>query len=204
LTTYLGKILGIQGWRDYHVEARVEGKVTHAAWSTDFFYTIDLQVEHLYVEGRPVVLTEPPKFIRVEVLPFARIGAPLPVCEHQEVSVSGKLVWDGDGFLEIHPKRAKDIQAGNPKVRAIDKHAKPKSRTLNVTNASARPLTAVSSTISSPGARSCGLHRKCVFTGSAIATTASRNISTSRSLNPAASRCSASEQLPHIPEPAGR
>jgi hypothetical protein len=36
----------------------------------------------------------------------------------------------------------------------------PKSRTLNVTNVSARPLTAVSSTISSPGSRSCGLHRK--------------------------------------------
>ena len=66
----------------------------------------------------------------------------------------------------------------------------PKSRTLNVTNASARPCTAVSGTISSPGSRSCGL-KKCVFTASAIATTASRNISTSRSLSPAASRCSA-------------
>jgi hypothetical protein len=71
----------------------------------------------------------------------------------------------------------------------------PKSRTLNVTNPSARPLIAVSRTISSPGSRNCGRHRTCVFTGSAIATKASRNISTSRSLNPAASRCSASEQV---------
>ena len=63
----------------------------------------------------------------------------------------------------------------------------PKSRALNVTNASACPLTAVSSTISSPGSRNCGRHRKCALTGSAIANTASRNISTSRSFSPAAS-----------------
>jgi len=44
----------------------------------------------------------------------------------------------------------------------------------------------------------CGLHRKCVFTGSDIATTPSRNISTSRSLNPAASRCSASEKFKFV------
>jgi len=46
-----------------------------------------------------------------------------------------------------------------------------------------------------PGSRSCGRHRKCVFYGSAIAMTASRNISTSRSFKPAAPRCSASEQI---------
>jgi hypothetical protein len=72
--------------------------------------------------------------------------------------------------------------------------ADPKCRKLNVTSASARPLTAASSTISSPGSRSCGLQRKCVLTGSAMAITAVTKISTSRAESPDASWCSASQQ----------
>src|SRR6266849_7779211 len=41
-----------------------------------------------------------------------------------------------------------------------------KSETLYVTRASASPLMAASSTISSPGSATCGLHRKCNSTGS--------------------------------------
>jgi hypothetical protein len=41
-----------------------------------------------------------------------------------------------------------------------------KSETLYVTRASASPLMAASSTISSPGSPTCGLHRKCNSTGS--------------------------------------
>lgn len=42
-------------------------------------------------------------------------------------------------------------------------------------------------TISSPGSRNCGRHRKCALTGSAIANTASKKMPTSSSLSPAAS-----------------
>jgi hypothetical protein len=120
LTTYLGKMLGIQGWRDYHLDGTVDGEVTHAAGSSDFLYTIDLQIKQMSVQGRTIDLGESAKFLRVEVLPFVRVGAPLPVQDKEEICVSGKVVWDGDGFLEIHPRHAKYIvpcRDGQPRRR---------------------------------------------------------------------------------------
>lgn len=111
LTTYLGKMLGIQGWRNYRLPARVSGKVVQAAGSSDGLYTIDLAIENLSVDGKPVRLSRP-SFIRVEVFPLVRHGAPLPVCKDELVCISGKLMWDGDGFLEIHPKHPNEILKG--------------------------------------------------------------------------------------------
>ena len=110
VTTYLGKMLGIQGWRDYHLPARVNAKVVQAAGSTDLFYTIDLKIESLTVGGEDVRTPEGGSFIRVEVLPRVRVGARLPVQPDQSVCISGKLMWDADGFLEIHPNTAKQIE----------------------------------------------------------------------------------------------
>lgn len=112
LSTYLGKMLGVQGWHDYHLVAKVTGKVVQSTWSSDGFYTIDLRIKQLQVKGQAVALPDPPRFIRIEVLPFVRIGAPLPASESAEICVLGKLTWDGDGFLEIHPSRAHDITRG--------------------------------------------------------------------------------------------
>ena len=112
LTTYLGKMLGIQGWRDYHLEARVSGNVVQGAGSTDGLYTIDLRINDLNVSGTPVKLISP-SFIRVEVFPRARKGAPLPVAPGGAYCITGRLMWDGDGFLEIHPQRAPDISDHN-------------------------------------------------------------------------------------------
>ena len=109
LTTYLGKRMGIQGWRDYHLSARVNGTVIQAAGSTDGLYTIDLRILQLHVGDQAVVLPEHLVFIRIEVFPFVRGGAPLPVHAYDKVCISGKLMWDADGFLEIHPKNSKDI-----------------------------------------------------------------------------------------------
>jgi hypothetical protein len=108
LTTYLGKMLGIQGWRDYHLPANVRGTVVQAVGSSDGLYTIDLAIKQLTVDGR-VVQLQRASFVRVEVLPFVRIGAPLPVCKDDEIRVSGELMWDADGFLEVHPKHAREI-----------------------------------------------------------------------------------------------
>lgn len=101
-------MLGVQGWRDYHLPARVNGLVVQSAGSSDGFYTIDLRIEQLTVKSQTVALVDV-SFIRVEVLPWVREGAPLPVKKGDEVCVSGNLMWDGDGFLEIHPKRALEI-----------------------------------------------------------------------------------------------
>ena len=112
VTTYPGKMLGIQGWRDYQLSARVVGRVVQAAGSTDLFYTIDLMVDSLRVSDENVN-SRADSFIRVEVLPRVRVGAPLPVHPREVVCVSGKLMWDGDGFLEIHPSVASDIQVNS-------------------------------------------------------------------------------------------
>lgn len=108
VTTYLGKMLGVQGWRNYHVLAQVDGTVVHAASSSDGFYTIDIGVRYLVVGGDSVKLMHD-SFIRVEVKPWVRKGAPLPVSENSNVCIVGSLMWDGDGFLEIHPQKAADI-----------------------------------------------------------------------------------------------
>ena len=108
LTTYAGKIMGIQGWKDYHLSAQVSGTVAQAVGSDDGLYTIDLKVKELSVGGKPVDLLHP-SFIRVEVFPLVRIGAWLPVFEDDDLCITGALMWDADGFLEIHPKKASDI-----------------------------------------------------------------------------------------------
>jgi hypothetical protein len=105
-------MLGIQGWRDYHLAARVGATVVQSAGSTDGLYTIDLRIQHLNVGSQMVELLRP-SFIRIEVFPSVRKGAPLPVNAGDELCIGGKLMWDGDGFLEIHPKRADEIRRGN-------------------------------------------------------------------------------------------
>jgi hypothetical protein len=113
LTTYLGKMLGIQGWRAYHLRVVAKGKVVHAAGSTDGLYTIDLGIEKLIVGQHALDPPARPIFIRIEVFPLARFGAPLPVREGDQLCVRGPLLWDGDGFLEIHPKKPADFDSIN-------------------------------------------------------------------------------------------
>jgi hypothetical protein len=108
LTTYAGKLLGIQGWKDYHLLARVSGRVVQAVGSDDGLYTIDLQIKELEVNDQLVDLKSS-RFIRVEIFPFVRIGAWLPVYKDNDLCIKGALMWDADGFLEIHPKKASDI-----------------------------------------------------------------------------------------------
>jgi|SRR5271165_1240985 len=108
LTTYAGKMLGIQGWRAYGIQVQIDGTVLHAVGSSDGFYTIDLAIAGLTANGIKLVLPQQ-SYIRAEIVPWVRCGAALPVRPNQNVCVSGTLEWDGDGFLEIHPKRADDI-----------------------------------------------------------------------------------------------
>jgi hypothetical protein len=108
LTTYLGKMAGIQGWRDYHLCARVQGKVVQSAGSSDGLYTIDLAVEQMTVGTRFVEVVRP-SFIRIEVFPRVRKGAPLPMRQGDQACISGELMWDADGFLEIHPHLSNEI-----------------------------------------------------------------------------------------------
>jgi len=108
-TTYLGKVWGIMGWRDYHTTARVSGRVTHAATSSDGLYTIDVEILRLFVGSKQIPL-DSRRFIRIEVFPGARRLIQSDLIENQDVCVTGKFMWDGDGFFEIHPKSGDLIQ----------------------------------------------------------------------------------------------
>lgn len=108
-TTYAGKYLGIRGWRNYRRSAVVSGRVVHSASSSDGLYTIDLEVSSLVVDSVPVDL-DSRRYIRIEMFPHTRKHPPLPLHEDCRVKVSGTLMWDADGFLEIHPQKAEDLQ----------------------------------------------------------------------------------------------
>jgi hypothetical protein len=116
VTTYCGKIWGIQGWRNYKLQAQVSGTVTHAAGSTDGLYTIDIMIMELTLNRQKVSILRP-SFIRVEVFPLVRFGAPLPRNPGDDVCIAGGLYWDADGFLEIHPAKSRDVLVGKCAMR---------------------------------------------------------------------------------------
>jgi hypothetical protein len=119
VTTYCGKIWGIQGWRNYQIKAQVSGIVTHAAGSTDGLYTIDVRITELTLNHQKVSISRP-SFIRIEVFPLVRFGAPLPRYPDEDVCIAGGLYWDADGFLEIHPSKSRDVFVGKCATRSDD------------------------------------------------------------------------------------
>jgi hypothetical protein len=52
-----------------------------------------------------------PRFIRVEVLPqVLKNYYGLELIASSKVAIKGRLKWDRDGFLEIHPTSGRDIE----------------------------------------------------------------------------------------------
>lgn len=98
------KRLGIFGWRDSGLWVVAAGEVVQAAWSTDGFVTADLRLESLTVAGEAVALPGT-RYLRAEICEHA-IGlakADRP-CAGDRVRLAGRLMWDGDGWFEVHPQ----------------------------------------------------------------------------------------------------
>lgn len=104
------KRLGIFGWRDMGIDVRATGDVREAVFSTDHFLTVDLQLNELIADGHPVTL-EPARYLRAEICE-RELALPhlLWPCPGDTVRISGRLMWDGDGFLEVHPLKAGDVE----------------------------------------------------------------------------------------------
>lgn len=104
------KCLGIQGWKDYQMCAEARGAVVQHRTSSDGFLTVDLRLDALAVNGEPVPLPAT-RFLRLEIfrgkvsIKEARLAD-----KDSEVIVHGKLVWDYDGWFEIHPQKNADIR----------------------------------------------------------------------------------------------
>lgn len=109
LTTSIGKNIGILGWRDLHSHALVDGVVLHAAYSSDHFYTVDMRIRSMLLDGQPLKL-QGTRYIRAEIcmncITLKREAWPQP---GERVKIAGKLKWDADGFLEVHPQKGADV-----------------------------------------------------------------------------------------------
>jgi len=101
------KNVGVFGWTDYCSEACAVGEVLYAAPSRHQFYTVDKVLKDFSVNGEHPKL-EGTRFVRIEMHGQARQETKLPPRAGDKVRLCGKLMWDGDGFLEIHPRTAED------------------------------------------------------------------------------------------------
>jgi len=103
------KHVGFRGWTDYCSEACAAGTVVHAVRGIDGFHTVDLALTEFQVNGETPLL-EGPRFLRIEIFGKAMKDMQRRPRKGEAVRICGKLMWDGDGFLEIHPRTATDIE----------------------------------------------------------------------------------------------
>ena len=103
------KRLGIMGWSDLGYGGEIIGLVKQTAKSTDQFYTVDMKLASLQIDGRNIPLTGD-RYLRAEI---CLCEVKLPESERPQVGekvwMRGRMVWDGDGFVEIHPRNASEV-----------------------------------------------------------------------------------------------
>jgi hypothetical protein len=104
------KSAGIQGWKDYHMNARATGIALQYKFTSGPNLTIDLRLQSLTVKHVPVPLREP-RYMRVVIF-LAKTSVAAAVYERTNsmVVAQGKLVWNSDGWFEIHPQKTGDVQ----------------------------------------------------------------------------------------------
>jgi len=111
------KRLGIVGWTDLGYDGEIIASVRQAAKSSDKFYTVDMKLESLHIDGRKMPLVGD-RYLRAEIClcdvdlnerEMPRVG--------DRVWMRGRMVWDGDGFVEIHPRSAAEVGQASPAKR---------------------------------------------------------------------------------------
>jgi hypothetical protein len=105
-------------WDDYDYWVIVKGDIINLTDSWDGIKTLDMKLINLAVfdHEQSLLATENllwytdftaqnPKFIRVEVYPHVPLVNDISQVQVSEtLDIKGRLRWDRDGFLEIHPK----------------------------------------------------------------------------------------------------
>ena len=104
------KSMRIFGWTDYCAEACGVGTVVHADRSADGFFTVDLALDSFAIQGQDTELAKP-RFVRAETRGAARKQAAGVLRRGGSARLCGELKWDHDGFLEIHPREATQVEA---------------------------------------------------------------------------------------------
>ena len=107
--TTLFKSAGIQGWKDYHMSAQATGIVLQHKYTSGPYVNMDMRLRSLMVNGVPILL-QGPKYIRVVAfLGNVSIGSAVVEETNHLVGAHGKLVWNSDGWFEIHPRKTGDV-----------------------------------------------------------------------------------------------
>ena len=108
------KRAGIVGWSDLGYDGEITGLVKQAAKSTDQFYTVDMKLETLQIGGRNIPLTDE-RYLRAEVcLCQVKLSEKERPRAGEMVWMRGRLIWDGDGFVEIHPRNKDEVSLASP------------------------------------------------------------------------------------------
>lgn len=107
--TTLFKDAGIQGWKDYHMNARATGIALQHQFASGPYLTIDMRLQALTVEGVPVPLPGPRYMRVVTFLVRASVAPAVHKLKDPVIVAQGKLVWNRDGWFEIHPQKTGDV-----------------------------------------------------------------------------------------------
>ena len=107
--TTLFKGARIQGWKDYHMDAQATGVALQHQFASGPYLTIDLRLQSLTVKRAPIPL-HGPRYMRVVIF-LAKASVADAVYERTNpvVVARGKLVWNFDGWFEIHPQKTGDV-----------------------------------------------------------------------------------------------
>lgn len=108
--TTLFKSAGIQGWKDYHMNARATGIVLRHEFTSGPYLTMDMSLQSLTVK-HVAVPVQGLKYMRVVIF-LANVSVAAAVYERTNpvVVARGKLVWNFDGWFEIHPQKTGDVE----------------------------------------------------------------------------------------------
>jgi len=109
------KAMGIQGWKDYHIHAQARGYVMQQEVASSGFRTVDLRLASLTVDNVRV-RWKGTRFMRVEIF-LGKVFVNPAILDNTNalLCVEGKLVWDEDGWFEIHPQNSGAIYMEFPR-----------------------------------------------------------------------------------------
>jgi hypothetical protein len=89
--------------------AEAQGTVVHHRTSSNGILSVDLRLNSLTINGTSVPLPEQ-RFLRVEIF-RGWVSVKKTLFKHKDAVIftRGKLVWDNDGWFEIHPQTTADV-----------------------------------------------------------------------------------------------
>ncbi|HTR40018.1 MAG TPA: hypothetical protein VMH87_00190 [Pseudomonadales bacterium] len=107
--TTLFKSAGIQGWKDYHMDAVATGVALRHEFTSGPYLTLDMRLQSLTV-NHVAVRFHGTNYMRVVTFLGKVSVGPLVYEEtNPVVAAHGKLVWNRDGWFEIHPQETGDV-----------------------------------------------------------------------------------------------